>query len=216
MENYMPQFTKDQIAVLLANPIYVEQAIRLLGANQTAGEIKTKGTHCKNDIGFSAAYSVTGTHLYQFVTGTDGNGRQKWEPKHLDHPTADRIYARYIRNHGVKNSTELARKICLIHWKQLGELFDWEVTSELPEVEVEKKLDDRAPVSYRFTPISKKGKAVKVNIHGTKLWLPLSQIKVSGTAVTMPYWLASKKGLNPVHPDASTVIDVTAISNNPF
>ena len=40
----MPQFTKDQIAVLLANPIYVEQAIRLLGANQTAGEIKTKGT----------------------------------------------------------------------------------------------------------------------------------------------------------------------------
>ena len=35
MENYMPQFTKDQIAVLLANPIYVEQAIRLLGANQT-------------------------------------------------------------------------------------------------------------------------------------------------------------------------------------
>jgi len=212
----MPNFSKDQVAVLLANPIYVEQAIRLLGANQTAGEIKTKGTHHKNDIGFSAAYSVTGTHLYQFVTGTDGNGKQRWEPKHLDHPTADRIYAKYIRNHGVKNSMELARKICLIHWKQLGELFDWEVTSELPEVEVEKKLDDRAPVSYRFTPISKKGKAVKVNIHGAKLWLPLSQIKVSGTAVTMPYWLASKKGLNPVHPDAVDVIDVTAISNNPF
>jgi hypothetical protein len=212
----MPHFSKDQVAVLLANPIYVEQAIRLLGANQTAGEIKTKGTHHKNDIGFSAAYSVTGTHLYQFVTGTDGNGKQRWEPKHLDHPTADRIYAKYIRNHGVKNSMELARKICLIHWKQLGELFDWEVTSELPEVEVEKKLDDRAPVSYRFTPISKKGKAVKVNIHGTKLWLPLSQIKVSGTAVTMPYWLASKKGLNPIHPDKAEVIDVTAISNNPF
>jgi len=212
----MPNFSKDQIAVLLANPTYVEQAIRLLGANQTAGEIKTKGTHCKNDIGFSAAYSVTGTHLYQFVTGTDGNGRQKWAPKHLDHPTADRIYARYIRNHGVKNSTELARKICLIHWKQLGELFDWEATSELPEAEVEKKLDDRASVSYRFTPISKKGKAVKVSIHGAKLWLPLSQIKVNGTAVTMPYWLASKKGLNPVHPDAAGVIDVTAISNNPF
>jgi hypothetical protein len=212
----MPHFSKDQVAVLLANPIYVEQAIRLLGANQTAGEIKTKGTHHKNDIGFSAAYSVTGTHLYQFITGTDGNGKQRWEPKHLDHPTAGRIYAQYIRNHGVKNSMELARKICLIHWKQLGELFDWEVTSELPEVEVEKKLDDRAPVSYRFTPISKKGKAVKVNIHGTKLWLPLSQIKVSGTAVTMPYWLASKKGLNPVHPDTVDVIDVTAISNNPF
>ena len=212
----MPHFSKDQIAVLLANPIYVEQAIRLLGANQTAGEIKTKGTHCKNDIGFSAAYSVTGTHLYQFVTGTDGNGKQRWEPKHLDHPTADRIYARYIRNHGVKNSMELARKICLIHWKQLGELFNWEATADLPEVEVEKKLDDKAPVSYRFTPITKKGKAVKVNIHGTKLWLPLSQIKVSGTAVTMPFWLASKKGLNPVHPDAAVVVEQPAISNNPF
>ena len=134
----------------------------------------------------------------------------------MDHPTADRIYARYIRNHGVKNSMELARKICLIHWKQLGELFDWEATADLPEVEVEKKLDDKAPVSYRFTPITKKGKAVKVNIHGTKLWLPLSQITVSGTAVTMPFWLASKKGLNPVHPDAAVVVEQPAISNNPF
>ena len=212
----MPNFSKDQIAVLLANSIYVEQAIRLLGANQTAGEIKTKGTHCKNDIGFSAAYSVTGTHLYQFVTGTDGNGKQRWEPKHLDHPTADRIYARYIRNHGVKNSTELARKICLIHWKQLGELFNWEATADLPEVEVEKKLDDKAPVTFRFAPISKKGKAVRVNICGLRLWLPLSQIGVSGDTVTMPYWLAAKKGLNPIHPDKAEVIDVTAISNNPF
>ena len=212
----MPNFSKDQIAVLLANPIYVEQAIRLLGANQTAGEIKTKGTHCKNDIGFSAAYSVTGTHLYQFVTGTDGNGKQRWEPKHLDHPTADRIYAKYIRNHGVKNSMELARKICLIHWKQLGELFNWEATADLPEVEVEKKLDDKAPVTFRCQTIYKKGKAVKFNIHNTRVWLPLSQIRVSGDTVTMPYWLASKKGLNPIHPDNAEVIDVTAISNNPF
>ena len=212
----MPNFSKDQIAVLLANPIYVEQAIRLLGANQTAGEIKTKGTHCKNDIGFSAAYSVTGTHLYQFVTGTDGNGKQRWEPKHLDHPTADRIYARYIRNHGVKNSMELARKICLIHWKQLGELFNWEATADLPEVEVEKKLDDKTPVTFRCQTIYKKGKAVKVNIHNSRVWLPLSQIRVSGDTVTMPYWLASKKGLNPIHPDKAEVIDVTAISNNPF
>ena len=212
----MPNFSKDQIAVLLANPIYVEQAIRLLGANQTAGEIKTKGTHCKNDIGFSAAYSVTGTHLYQFVTGTDGNGKQRWEPKHLDHPTADRIYAKYIRNHGVKNSMELARKICPIHWKQLGQLFDWEATSDLPEVEVEKKLDDKVPVTFRFAPISKKGKAVRVNICGLRLWLPLSQISVRGDTVTMPYWLASKKGLNPIHPDKAEFIDVTAISNNPF
>jgi hypothetical protein len=212
----MPNFSKDQVAVLLANPIYVEQAIRLLGANQTAGEIKTKGTHHKNDIGFSAAYSVTGTHLYQFVTGTDGNGKQRWEPKHLDHPTADRIYAKYIRNHGVKNSMELARKICLIHWKQLGELFNWEATSDLPDVEVEKKLDDKVPVTFRFAPISKKGKAVRVNICGLRLWLPLSQIRVSGDTVTMPYWLASKKGLNPIHPDKAEVIDVTVISNNPF
>jgi hypothetical protein len=212
----MPHFSKDQVAVLLANPIYVEQAIRLLGANQTAGEIKTKGTHHKNDIGFSAAYSVTGTHLYQFVTGTDGNGKQRWEPKHLDHPTADRIYARYIRNHGVKNSMELARKICLIHWKQLGELFNWEATADLPEVEVEKKLDDKVPVTFRFAPISKKGKAVRVNICGLRLWLPLSQIRVNGDTVTMPYWLASKKGLNPIHPDKAEVIDVTVISNNPF
>ena len=212
----MTHFSKDQIAVLLANPVYVEQAIRLLGANQTAGEIKTKGTHCKNDIGFSAAYSVTGTHLYQFITGTDGNGKQRWEPKHLDHPTADRIYAKYIRNHAVKNSMELARKICLIHWKQLGDLFNWNATDKLPEVEVEKKQDTNVSISYRFIPISQKGKAAQLNINGIKQWFPLSQIKITGDIVTMPFWLASKKGLNPVHPDAAIVVEQVAIINNPF
>ena len=49
----MPSHTKGQIQQLLENPAYVNEAIVLLGANQTADELRSKGTHHHNDIGFS-------------------------------------------------------------------------------------------------------------------------------------------------------------------
>ena len=47
----MTSHNKSQIQELLNNPVYVDQAIRLLGANQTADELRSKSTHHHNDIG---------------------------------------------------------------------------------------------------------------------------------------------------------------------
>ena len=78
----MTQYTKSTLETLLATPAYVDEAIRLIGTNQTADELQTKGTHYQNGEGFSAAYARTGTRLYEFVTGIQtSTGKKKWAPK---------------------------------------------------------------------------------------------------------------------------------------
>ena len=78
----MTQYSKSTLETLLTNPAYVDEAIRLLGCNQTADELQTKGTHYQNGEGFSAAYARTGTRLYEFVTGIQtSTGKKKWAPK---------------------------------------------------------------------------------------------------------------------------------------
>ena len=125
----MPAFSKSILETLLATPANVDEAIRLLGCNQTADELQTKGTHYQNGEGFSAAYARTGTRLYEFVTGIQtSTGRKKWAPKSLSHPVANKVFRRYISNHGLNNALELGRKIALIHWKQLAAL----TTTEAP------------------------------------------------------------------------------------
>jgi hypothetical protein len=117
----MASHTKSQIQTLLNNPAFVDEAIRILGENQTPSELRAKSTHIHNDIGFSAAYGTTGTRLFEFVTGiSTKTGEKKWQPKSLAHPTANRVFGRYIRNHGLENALALGHKIALIHWKQLG------------------------------------------------------------------------------------------------
>ena len=108
----MTQYSKSTLETLLTNPAYVDEAIRLLGCNQTADELQTKGTHYQNGEGFSAAYARTGTRLYEFVTGIQtSTGKKKWAPKSLSHPVANRVFSRYISNHGLNNALELGRKI---------------------------------------------------------------------------------------------------------
>ena len=123
----MTSHDKSQIQELLnSNPAFIDQAIRLLGQNQTADELRTKSTHHHNDIGFSAAYATTGTRLFEFVTGiSTKTGKPTWQPKSLSHPAANRVFGRYIRNHGLNNAEELGKKIAGIHWRQLGALLSW-------------------------------------------------------------------------------------------
>jgi hypothetical protein len=197
----MTSHSKSQIQTLLSNPSYVDEAIRILGDNQTPSELRAKSTHINNDIGFSAAYGTTGTRLFEFVTGINTKtGELKWEPKSLVHPTANRVFGRYIRNHGLNNALELGHKIALIHWKQLGALITWQPVS-LPQapVQTQRKEDgtlDKVIVRGLEFQVHQ-GKAIRFLHDSKRVWLPVSQIDIDDASgeVTMPRWLARNKGL---------------------
>ena len=197
----MTSHTKSQIQTLLNNPTFVDEAIRILGENQTPSELRAKSTHFNNDIGFSAAYGTTGTRLFEFVTGINTKtGEKKWQPKSLAHPTANRVFGRYIRNHGLENALALGRKIALIHWKQLGALFTYQPTA-LPSapVQTKRKADgtlDKVIVRGLEFQVHK-GKAIRFLHDSKRVWLPVSQIDIDDASgeVSMPRWLARNKGL---------------------
>ena len=197
----MASHTKSQIQTLLNNPAFVDEAIRILGENQTPSELRAKSTHIHNDIGFSAAYGTTGTRLFEFVTGiSTKTGEKRWQPKSLAHPTANRVFGRYIRNHGLENALALGQKIALIHWKQLGALFTYQPTA-LPAAPVQTKrksdgtLDKVIVRGLEFQV--HKGKAIRFLHDSKRVWLPVSQIDIDDASgeVSMPRWLARNKGL---------------------
>ena len=206
----MTSHTKSQIQQLLENPAYVDQAIRLLGANQTADELRSKSTHHHNDIGFSAAYGTTGTRMYEFVTGINTkSGKPTWAPKSLAHPTAARVFSRYLRNHGLQTGEELGRKVALIHWKQLGALLTW---TPVTTGATQKKSTQRKPPATVVISGAEvqtvKGKAVRVLWDSKRIWLPKSQINMNSETgdITMPAWLARNKGMiSPPKPGTPTV-----------
>lgn len=197
----MTSHTKSQIQQLLSNPAYVDEAIRILGQNQTPGELRAKSTHINNDIGFSAAYGTTGTRLFEFVTGINTKtGEKKWQPKSLAHPVANRVFSRYINNHGLEDALALGQKIAGIHWKQLGDLLNWQpVTLPSKPVEVKRDNDGTATaVTIRGVEVQLvKGKAVRVLWDSKRVWLPKSQIEINASSgdITMPRWLARNKGM---------------------
>lgn len=206
----MTSHNKSQIQNLLNNPAYVDQAIRLLGANQTADELRSKSTHHHNDIGFSAAYATTGTRMYEFVTGiSTRTGQPTWAPKSLSHPTATRVFGRYLRNHGLTTGEELGRKVALIHWKQLGALLTWTPVTTGPTQQNAAKKQPQASVVITGAEVqTMKGKAVRVLWDSKRIWLPKSQINVNSETgdITMPRWLARNKGMvTPPKPGAPTV-----------
>ena len=204
----MTQYDKSTLETLLSNPSYVDEAIRLLGENQTADELRVKGTRHHNDIGFSAAYARTGTRLYEFVTGIQcSTGQKKWAPKSIAHPVANRVFARYISNHGLADALELGRKISLIHWRQLESLTTATVAS-LPST-AGKRPARKAPaqVTVRGAEIIRRsGKAVQVLWDSRRAWLPTSQISWNSDTdeLTLPKWLADKKGISPKPAQSST------------
>ena len=198
--------TKQQILDILQDPDYVAAAIIILGQNQTADELRTKTTNRHNDIGFSAAYGKVGTRFYEFVTGiSTRSGEKKWQPKSLAHPTANRVFGRYINNHGLNDAVELGRKIALVHWRQLEGLTTATV-AELPSAgDAPKKKRAPEQVTFKGAEILRRsGKAVQVLWDSQKVWLPTSQIKWNSETeeLTLPKWLAKKKGMaeriNPV------------------
>jgi len=197
----MTSHTKSQIQQLLSNPAYVDEAIRILGQNQTPGELRAKSTHINNDIGFSAAYGTTGTRLFEFVTGINTKtGEKKWQPKSLAHPVANRVFSRYINNHGLESALALGQKIAGIHWKQLGELLTWQpVTLPSKPVEVKRDNDGTATaITIRGVEVQLvKGKAARVLWDSKRVWLPKSQIEINASSgdITMPRWLARNKGM---------------------
>jgi len=217
----MTQYSKSTLETLLANPAYVDEAIRLLGCNQTADELQTKGTHYQNGEGFSAAYARTGTRLYEFVTGIQtSTGKKKWAPKSLSHPVANRVFSRYISNHGLANALELGRKIALIHWGQLEGLTTATV-AQLPTEGAKPKRKPARTVTLVGAEIKGgRGKAIKVLWDSRYVWLPKSQVTMGHDAngaptLTMPDWLARQKKLNPApqkpaNPQAEITAESTA------
>ena len=207
----MTSYDKNTLQTLLNNPAYVDEAIVLLGANQTADELSSKDTKYHNDIGFSAAYARTGTRLYEFVTGIQTRtGQKKWQPKSLAHPTANRVFSRYINNHGLNDAVELGRKIALVHWRQLEALTTATVASLPTGGEPKPKKKAPAQVTLKGAEILRRsGKAVQVLWDSQKVWLPTSQIKWDSATkeLTLPKWLAGKKGMNPRPYSTSTAVD---------
>lgn len=196
----MTKHNKSQIQELLnSNPAYVDEAIRLLGENQTADELRSKSTHYHNDIGFGAAYATTGTRMYEFVTGiSTKSGKPTWAPKSLAHPTANRVFSRYIRNHGLANALELGAKVAGIHWRQLGALLTWTpVTIKAPAPKAKKQQSPATVIISGAEVQTMKGKAVRVLWDSKRVWLPKSQINVNSETgdITMPRWLARNKGM---------------------
>ena len=196
----MTTHSKSQIQQLLnSNPAYVDEAIRLLGENQTADELRHKSTHYHNDIGFGAAYATTGTRMYEFVTGiSTRTGKKAWAPKSLAHPAANKVFRRYIHNHGLNNGLELGRKIALVHWRQLGALLSWTpVTTGAAKPKAKQKQPPQSVVISGAEVQTMKGKAVRVLWDSKRVWLPKSQIRVNSETgdITMPRWLARNKGM---------------------
>jgi hypothetical protein len=193
-----PSHTKTQIIALLENPVMVDAAIKLLGQNQTADELRFKSTRHHNDIGFSAAYGRVGTRFFEFVTGiSTKTGTQKWQPKSLTNPIADRVFAKYVRNRGVAHAVDYARDIATLHWKQLGVMLEPAFQAEVLPTTAPEREARPAPsmVTVSADIVGARGRAYKVYAFGRRIWLPKSQVTVNGGQITMPQWLAKQKGL---------------------
>jgi hypothetical protein len=196
----MTKHNKSQIQELLdSNPAFIDQAIRLLGENQTADELAWKTTNQHNSIGFSAAHARTGTRLFEFVTGiATRTGKPTWAPKSLSHPAAARVFRRQLHNHGLDTAEQLGRKIALVHWKQLGALLSWTpVTTGATKPKATRKQPPQSVVVSGAEIQTVKGKAVRVLWDSKRVWLPKSQIRVNSETgdITMPRWLARNKGM---------------------
>ena len=195
--------TKQQVLDLLLDADYVGAAIILIGQNQTQDELRTKHTHNLNGEGFSAAYAKVGTRFYEFVTGIQvATGKKKWQSRSLAHPKADQIFSRYINNRGCNKAVDYARDIAALHWKQLGAMFEagftvpsYDINIGQVEAAPAKEEPARILLACQFIKVSGKAVQVKMNGNGKKVWLPKSLVQSTEEGLSIPTWLATKKGL---------------------
>ena len=189
--------TKQQITAILENPAAVDAAIIILANNQTAGELRSKSTHIHNGEGFSAAYGKVGTRFYEFVTGIQmSTGQKKWPARSLSHPKASQVFRRYRTVGRFDTVVDYARHIALIHWRQLGELFNMNFDVPAPQsLDVEPKVDKNRFVQFSCQLVRQSPKAFLVDIGGVEHWMPRSKCAISGGTLSIPQWLAEAKGL---------------------
>jgi hypothetical protein len=209
IQNPSPKPTKEPIVPLSKETIinlfqtdarYIDAAIKILGDNQTADELAANSTQHHNGIGFSGAYGKTGAQLWSFVTGCNRNGEKVWPARSFQHPRADRTFGRYIKNHGLSNSIELAAKVASVHWRQLTEMLEPGFT--LPELPVKNQAQSqpvkKEPIMVAITGAEIRHtteKSVKVLWDSRFVWLPKSQIKINNGEISVVRWLAEKNGM---------------------
>ena len=194
--------TKQQVLELLQDPDYVAAAIIILTQNQTEDEKRHKSTNKHNGIGFSPAYAKVGTRFYEFVTGYKvSTGKKTWKSKPLNHPKAEEVFSSYTDG---KYATviDYGRHIAGHHWKQLGAMFEagftvpsYDVIIGQEEAAPAKEAPARILLACQFIKVSGKAVQVKMNGNGKKIWLPKSQVQSTEDGLSIPTWLATKKGL---------------------
>lgn len=122
----MATFTRDQIdALLRSNDRAVERGIVTLFKLQTQDEQAVARTHWHNDVGFNCVNARAGTRFARWILGLDDTNRQRFAPKSLRDPGAERIFRRYADGGSV---LERARTICLKHSAQLTAVANGELT----------------------------------------------------------------------------------------
>jgi len=185
----MTTHNKSQIQQLLdSNPAFIDQAIRLLGENQTADELGSRHTKYENGIGFTASYGTIGTVLYQFVTGRDCKRRGhpvRWAPKslitqgHVLDRTRD--MRRFKRNNPKYSNTsvaDIAKMIAVLHWRQLGAL----LTESNTYFGVKLKTEEPKTMVIKFTRVIRQTDRAllleKVDAEGIawERWIPKSMV----------------------------------------
>ena len=185
--------SKSQIQTLLNNhPHLVDTAITILGENQTADELGSKHTKYHNGIGFTSCYGSIGTTFYQFVTGRDcrqSGHPVRWTPKSLvtDGDVLDRTrdmkrFKRRNPHYARLSPLQIAQKIALHHWAQLGALLVSKVSQAPTQTRHQARPQTPQTVTVTYTRVIRETqKAVlleKVDEAGIawERWLPKSMI----------------------------------------
>ena len=168
-------------AKLNEDPRNIDAAIAILGAS---------GFFNKND-------NTTYLKLYQFVTGIElSSGKQKWPPKSLQHPNAEKVFKYDCQQFEVSSALELGFDLSVAEWSRLGPLLD--VNYEPPSLNKEKQHRPQKTISLQCVVIDAlKGKGVKFIFNGKSYWVPRSIVKYSYEDETLevPLWYAKKENL---------------------
>ena len=203
--NYLAELSKENICSALEQTSLLNAAIAHLGDLQTADELANGTASHLNGKGFSAAYARTGRRLWQWVTGKDAKtGEERWPKKCITHTRANGAFQRQTRNYEFDTAVELAKHVCLFHWKQLSFILDADyIGPELPTQDEKKKSEWKPSDSPNAwfdisgaKVLAVKGGGTQILWDSRKMWLPSSQIKKMGGSLSVPMWLAQKNEMN--------------------
>jgi hypothetical protein len=111
-DNNYPFLTKAQIADRIGSDAgFVQQAIGILYANQTADEREEKDTKYKNRAGFMSSHAVTGSKLAEKLLSGAGWTQEESEKARAIASRYTRQLALHFREEKLAESPELAAKV---------------------------------------------------------------------------------------------------------